>query len=189
MHTYITSHGNPPFGCHIVYRQLIQRKRGSRKRIHFKSNTETKIPKTAACAFGQYILSSTGEMLHSPLYGFERDPNFGNKLRPPPPFTPRQSNSTPAYPHQISFLVSRDHFCFIETDICGVLCLQELNNSDVCVAKHARYCPIRKSDWGWLGHKREASTRRSIPLDHDFRVFFSGGKRKIAGTYIFISVT
>lgn len=37
----------------------------------------------------------------------------------------------------------------METGICGVLCFQELNNSNVCVAKSARHCPIRKSDWGY----------------------------------------
>lgn len=88
-------------------------------------------------------------MLRSRPYEPERDPNSVTSiafllLAPRARSTPRRLTRIKS-----RFLVSRDHFCFIGIDICGVLCLQELNNSDVCVAKSARYCPIRKSDWGY----------------------------------------
>jgi hypothetical protein len=54
-------------------------------------------------AFNRCTLSSIGKTLRSRPYELERDPNSVTSIAFLLPCTPRQNNSTPAYPHQISF--------------------------------------------------------------------------------------
>jgi hypothetical protein len=147
-HTYIASHGDPPFGRHNVCRvkEDKEKEKGYKAKITKKTINQIKILRFQSV----YLIFCQRKKLRSRLYELERDPNSVTSiafllLAPRARSSPRRLTRIKS-----RFLVSRDHFCFIGTDDCGVLCFQELNNRSVCAAKCARHCPIRKSDWGYI---------------------------------------